>query len=109
MMSSVADKQAAHGLKVDGVAGRKTVKAVTGQNERGADIVRAAVDQDQRQRAIGPTRGHGQDLGGAGFRVDLFFAQAGVERIDVVDQARRITGKLREAIRRISVALSKLQ
>ncbi len=26
----VADKQAAHGLKVDGVAGRKTVKAVTG-------------------------------------------------------------------------------
>lgn len=29
----VADKQAAHGLKVDGVAGRKTVKAVTGQNE----------------------------------------------------------------------------
>ncbi len=29
----VADKQASHGLKVDGVAGRKTVKAVTGQNE----------------------------------------------------------------------------
>ncbi len=29
----VAEKQAAHGLKVDGVAGRKTVKAVTGQNE----------------------------------------------------------------------------
>lgn len=26
----VADKQAAHGLRVDGVAGRKTVKAVTG-------------------------------------------------------------------------------